>query len=86
MIVYPLDFHRRAEQKWARRLTKSVRTLVARGGNRVCEPDALADRMRPRATQPSGVWPGLIATPTHFPSTHSGEVSPAPTPVKYVNA
>jgi hypothetical protein len=48
MIVYPLDFHRRAEQKWARRL-KSVRTLVAHGGNRVCAPDALAVRMAHRA-------------------------------------
>ena len=48
MIVYPLDFHRRAEQKWARRL-KSVRTLAARGGNRVCAPDALAVRMAHRA-------------------------------------
>jgi hypothetical protein len=24
MIVYPLDFHRRAEQKWARRLKSEV--------------------------------------------------------------
>jgi hypothetical protein len=37
MTVYPLDFQRRAEQKWARRF-HSVRLPVARGGNCVRAP------------------------------------------------
>jgi hypothetical protein len=38
MILYPVDFHRRAQQKWARRLL-SLRTPVAG-----CARPALAGR------------------------------------------
>ena len=50
MIVYPVDFDRRARQKWARRL-QSLRMPVARANARLA--DALAGRIahRPRGSR-----------------------------------
>ena len=65
MILYPVEFDRRAQQKWARRL-QSLRVPAA-----VCMRPALAGRAARalRETRPRGHVPGAATARVRLAST-----------------